>query len=236
MSILSIRNDGSVRLSARAHKQIDRFQIMSMKHTPRVRLTRHTNSEAFQSDRPGNIITSLMENNTIIVDDKLQEEIALGPYSKQHSLVDGTDPDPNNNISSLPSGLDEEDVNRRNFYLTLFRIYSKLPFDDCMSSLSNIYNDVFTQERPSTVQKYFLTEVQVVEMNQASEDDPAEIGVTHTIPFRYNFSSGTSKELNYPSSHAFQIFLNKAIRQIKRSDLALGSSIDLHKRGRKAHG
>ena len=34
----------------------------------------------------------------------------------------------------------------------------------------------------------------------------------------------------------FQTFLNKAIRQIKRSDQALGAKIDLHKRGRKAQG
>ena len=125
-------------------------------------------------------------------------------------------------------------MNRRNFYLTLFRIYSELPFDDCMTSFANIYNDVFTEERPSTVQKYFLTEIQVVEMNEASDDDPGIPGVTHTIPFKYNFSSGTSKEVKYTNIPSFHTFLNKAIRQIKRSDSALGTKIDLHKRGRKA--
>ena len=146
-----------------------------------------------------------------------------------------------NNVSvkdkmSLPSGLDEEDVNRRNFYLTLFRIYSNLPFDDCMQCLANIYNDVFTLERPSCVQKYFLTEMQVVEMLDAGFDEPATPGKTHSIPFKYNFSTGTSRELDYTASHEYQKFINKAIRGVKRSDLQLGSKIDLHKRGRKAHG
>ena len=40
-------------------------------------------------------------------------------------------------------------------------------------------------------------------MNEANDEDPAEIGVTHTIPFYYNFSSGTSREVNYQNVPAF---------------------------------
>ena len=73
-------------------------------------------------------------------------------------------------------------------------------------------------------------------MNEAHDDDPAILGITHTIPFKYNFSSGTSKEVKYINIKGYHKFLNNAIRQIKRSDEALGQKIDLHKRGRKAHG
>ena len=53
----------------------------------------------------------------------------------------------------------EEDVTRRNFYLTLFRLYSDIPLQDCLVSFSKIFNDVFVLEKPGSVQKYFLTEV-----------------------------------------------------------------------------
>ena len=145
----------------------------------------------------------------------MHEEIGAAPYSKEPSVVANTPDLVNQNIDGsrvVPSGLDEEDVNRRNFYLTLFRIYSDLPFEDCMSSLSNIYNDVFTHERPSTVQKYFLTEVQIVEMKECMDEEYAVLGKTHLVPFRYNFSSGTSKELNYLNIPEYHQFINKAIR------------------------
>lgn len=35
------------------------------------------------------------------------------------------------------------DMNKRNFYLTLFNIYSQLPFEECLTSFAKIYNDVF---------------------------------------------------------------------------------------------
>jgi hypothetical protein len=52
---------------------------------------------------------------------------------------------------------------KRNFYMSLFTIYSELPFDTCMKNFIKIYNDVFSNEKPVNSQKYFLTEVQVVE-------------------------------------------------------------------------
>ena len=66
-----------------------------------------------------------------------------------------------------------EDVTRRNFYLTLFRLYAAIPMQDCLKSFTKIFNDVFIHERPSCVHKYSLTEVMVAEMLQADDQRPA---------------------------------------------------------------
>ena len=124
-------------------------------------------------------------------------------------------------------------MTRRNFYLTLFRLYSAIPFKDCISSFTKIYNDVFIHERPSCVHKYSLTEVMVAEMLHAEDDTAARLHKTHSIPYRYNFMAGTTRQVEYVNMPSFHVFLNKAIRQIKRSDLSQGKAIDLHKRGRK---
>ena len=42
-----------------------------MSNTPRIKLTRNFTNDPILSDRPGNVITSLVENNTVIVDDKM---------------------------------------------------------------------------------------------------------------------------------------------------------------------
>ena len=102
-----------------------------------------------------------------------------------------------------------------------------------MKSFAKIFNDVFIHERPSCVHKYSLSEVMVAEMLLADEEAPARLKETHKIPFAYNFMNGSSKETDYQAMPTFHELLNKAIRQIKRSDNALGSKIDLHKRGRK---
>ena len=147
---------------------------------------------------------------------------------------------PNNvkeaNGESALESIEEEDVTRRNFYLTLFRLYSDIPLQDCLTSFSKIFNDVFVLEKPGNVQKYFLTEVQVVEMNEAPDELEGRLGETHSIPFYFNFTNGTSRNINYLASTNFNIFLNKVIRQIKKADSAQGAKLDLHKRGRKAHG
>ena len=85
MAIISFKQDGSVKLSSRAHRQIDRFQALSMSNTPRIKLVRNFANDPILSDRPGNVITSLVENNTVIVDDKMQEEILMPPFSKVES-------------------------------------------------------------------------------------------------------------------------------------------------------
>ena len=65
-----------------------------------------------------------------------------------------------------------------------------------------------------------MTEVQVVEMNEAPEELEGRLGETHSIPFFFNFTDGTSRNVNYLASNNFNIFLNKVIRQIKKADLA----------------
>ena len=105
-----------------------------------------------------------------------------------------------------------------------------------MQSFAKIFNDVFVLEKPGSIQKYFLTEVQVVEMKEAPEEAEGKLDETHSVPFKFNFANGTSRQVNYLASDYFNSFLNKAIRQIKKADSAQGSKLDLHKRGRKAHG
>ena len=63
----------------------------------------------------------------------------------------------------------DEPNSKRNFYYRLFQIYSELSFDECMSSYSKIFNDVFVFEKPLSVQRYYVTEVQVVEVNETRD-------------------------------------------------------------------
>jgi len=128
------------------------------------------------------------------------------------------------------------ELNKRNFYLSLFHIYSSLPFSECLASFTKIFNDVFVLEKPLNVQKYFLTECQVVEMNESFEDELGNLQETHSTQFSYNFAYGTSRCISYNQSVHFRTFLNRAIREVKKHDSQLGEAVDLHKRGRKAHG
>jgi hypothetical protein len=38
------------------------------------------------------------------------------------------------------------EANHRNFLVILFRMYSELPFDSCLSNFAKVYNDVFIKE------------------------------------------------------------------------------------------
>jgi hypothetical protein len=99
-----------------------------------------------------------------------------------------------NQIAASENGTENvEDLNKRNFYLSLFNIYSSLPFTECLASFTKIFNDVFVLEKPLNVQKYFLTECQVVEMNESYEDQFGILQETHSTPFSYNFAYGTSR-------------------------------------------
>ena len=91
-------------------------------------------------------------------------------------------------------------------------------------------------EKPLNVQKYFLTECMVVEMNEPYDDVSDYMPETHEIAFRFNFATNTSKEVNYSKNVHFQNFLNRAIRVVKKHDINLGEKLDLHKRGRKTNG
>jgi len=88
-------------------------------------------------------------------------------------------------------------LTKRNFYLSLFRIYSSLPFEDCLVSFAKIFNDVFVYEKPLSILKYYLTECMIVEMNQPFDEPAGDFGESHTVPFSYNFARGTSKQVRY---------------------------------------
>jgi hypothetical protein len=57
-----------------------------MRNTPRLKLVRSPTPDILQSDRPVNVVTSLVENNTVIVDDKIHEEIEPAPFSKNNTV------------------------------------------------------------------------------------------------------------------------------------------------------
>lgn len=58
----------------------------------------------------------------------------------------------------------EECKGRRNYYTKLFGYYNDLPFNSLMSEYIRIYKDVFQNEKPLTVQRYFVTEMKLVEL------------------------------------------------------------------------
>lgn len=49
--------------------------------------------------------------------------------------------------------------NKRNFLLSLFRMYSQLPFDACVTNFVKVYNDVFVKEASGTSNKYQMMEL-----------------------------------------------------------------------------
>lgn len=83
-------------------------------------------------------------------------------------------------------------MNKRNFYLQLFRTYSELPYEDILKSFAQVYSDVFYKEKPLTTQKYFLCQVAVIEITKFSPD--------LKLVYSFNFTEDTSRELNYHES------------------------------------
>ena len=49
-------------------------------------------------------------------------------------------------------------------------------------------------------------------MKEASDEWEGKLDETHSVPFRFNFANGTSRNVNYLASDYFNSFLNKAIR------------------------
>ena len=96
----------------------------------------------------------------------------------------------------------KDEITKRNFYLQLFRTYCELPFGDTMQSFVKVFNDVFVKEKPQICQKYYLTEVNIVELD-LSDKNAHEMNVG----FRWNFAEGTSKEMDYLASHYIKTFL-----------------------------
>ena len=68
------------------------------------------------------------------------------------------------------------------------------------------------------VQKYFLTEIMVAEINESFLGMQYLLQETHVVPFKFNFAVGTSRYVKYSDNQLFKNFLNKAIRDVKRHD------------------
>lgn len=107
----------------------------------------------------------------------------------------------------------KDEITKRNFYLQLFRTYCELPFGDTMQSFVKVFNDVFVKEKPQICQKYYLTEVNIVELD-LSDKNAHEMNVG----FRWNFAEGTSKEMDYLASHYIKTFLMTFLKSIKKQE------------------
>lgn len=81
-----------------------------------------------------------------------------------------------------------------------------------MQSFVKVFNDVFVKEKPQICQKYFLTEVGIVELDTREGNQQMNIG------FRWNFADGTSKELDYLQSPYMKIFLKSCLKAIKKKE------------------
>jgi len=57
---------------------------------------------------------------------------------------------------------------RRDCYYNLFKIYNELNFDDLTQTYSKIYNDVFIKEKPLVIQRYFISEIKIMELFETS--------------------------------------------------------------------
>ena len=82
-----------------------------------------------------------------------------------------------------------------------------------MQSFVKVFNDVFVKEKPQVCQKYYLTEVDIVELNTRDERSHQM-----NVGFRWNFADGTSKELDYMQSPYIRTFLKTCLKAIKKKD------------------
>ena len=82
-----------------------------------------------------------------------------------------------------------------------------------MQSFVKVYNDVFVKEKPQVCQKYFLTEVNIIELDTRDKHShQMDVG------FRQNFADATSKELNYLQSPYVRNFLMACLKSIKKAE------------------
>lgn len=68
-------------------------------------------------------------------------------------------------VKNKSSVFQKDEMTKRNFYLQLFRTYNELPFKETIQSFVKVFNDVFVKEKPQVCQKYFLTEVNICELD-----------------------------------------------------------------------
>ena len=82
-----------------------------------------------------------------------------------------------------------------------------------MQSFVKVFNDVFVKEKPQVCQKYFLTEVNIVELDTRDKHS-----TEMTVGFRQNFADGTSKELNYFKSPYVRTYLMTCLKSVKKAE------------------
>ena len=82
-----------------------------------------------------------------------------------------------------------------------------------MQSFVKVFNDVFVKEKPQICQKYYLTEVNVLELDTR---DIMRNEINQA--YRWNFASGTSKEVNYFNSPFIHAFIMSCLKSINKSD------------------
>lgn len=82
-----------------------------------------------------------------------------------------------------------------------------------MQSFVKVFNDVFVKEKPQVCQKYYLTEVNIVELDTR---DPYFTDLC--LGFRQNFADSTSKETNYLNDPFIKTFLKTMVREIKKKE------------------
>lgn len=115
---------------------------------------------------------------------------------------------------------------KRDFFIHLFMMYKDLPFETCLANFAHVYNDVFIRENYTNMSTYCLSELQIVEHLNISL--PNE---TFEVPFKFNFTNATSKNVDFSRSIIFREYLRVFCREIKRTDNLFGDEIDLQKRG-----
>ena len=118
------------------------------------------------------------------------------------------------------------EVERNEFLLNLFRTYDELELMQCMANFTKIYNQVFTQEKPAVVNRYFISEVRVVELLDI-ENNQTKV----RTPFKVKFTLGTTRNINFANSKNFENFLARAVKHVKTIDKKLEDE-ELFKRKR----
>lgn len=85
-----------------------------------------------------------------------------------------------------------------------------------MASFTTIYNDVFVNEKPHLVSKYFLCGVELVEVLPRDEIDSI---------FEFYFTKDTSREIQYLKSKILRKFMISTAKVVKRNESAEDDSV-----------
>ena len=101
--------------------------------------------------------------------------------------------------------IDPFKFSKRDFLMELFKEYNNLPLQKSLANLAKVYNDVFVRDTPSLMATYALFEIQVAEISNVSTADESMDGNLErlSIPFKFNFTTTTSKHVDYTKSQQF---------------------------------